>query len=347
MAVPVQAHALLSRESGRPVGNVRQRRIAIVFATLAPCALFLAQGTTALLAGTFLPLDATVVEQARTRRPRGAGAGDVGTRADATNILRRNIFDSRTGDLLAVATEEEPAEEEEVAIDPDAPPPPCEGAIRLVGSLVNTRYPEWSFAAITGPAGKALLYRAGMSIEGRQLLAIGPRMVFLRPSDGRVCSLAMFDPNANPSGGPQPTTSRGAVVRLAGERPAEEEDEGAIRTSELEQGINRVSDTEFTVARSLVDKLLENQAELMRTARIIPHQENGRTVGVKLYGIRRNSLLGRLGLQNGDMLRTINGYDMTSPDSALEAYSRLRGANHLTVSIVRRGQAMNIDYSIQ
>ena len=85
----------------------------------------------------------------------------------------------------------------------------------------------------------------------------------------------------------------------------------------------------------------------MRTARIIPHEENGRTVGVKLYGIRRNSLLGRLGLQNGDMLRTINGYDMTSPDSALEAYSRLRGANNLSVNVVRRGNPMALEYNIQ
>ena len=57
-----------------------------------------------------------------------------------------------------------------------------------------------------------------------------------------------------------------------------------------------MSDTNYTVTRGLVDRLLANQAELMRTARIIPHEEGGRTVGVKLYGIRRNSLLGRLGL---------------------------------------------------
>ena len=47
------------------------------------------------------------------------------------------------------------------------------------------------------------------------------------------------------------------------------------------------------------------------------------------------------------MLRTINGYDMSSPDSALEAYARLREANNLTLSVVRRGQAMTIDYNIQ
>ena len=115
---------------------------------------------------------------------------------------------------------------------------------------------------------------------------------------------------------------------------------------ELNEALNRF-DTNFRVTRGLVDQVLANQAKLMRTARVIPHEENGRVVGVKLYGIRRNSLLGRLGVQNGDMLRTINGFDMSSPDSALEAYARLREADNLTLSVVRRGQPMTIDYNIQ
>lgn len=317
----------------------------IVFATLGLSSLFLAQGTTALLAGALLDLDPAIAE-ARTA-PRGAGVATPGNeQVDPTNILRRNIFDSETGDLTIVHAEPEGEEEEQVVIDPNAPPPPCEGSVRLVGALVNSRHPQWSFAAITGAAGKALLYRPGGMVDGRELLAIGSSLVFMKPSGGGVCSLAMFDPGQPEPTRPNvqsPSTPR-AVVRR-GQR--EDEDEEGISSSEMEEGISRVSDTEFNVSRGLVDQLLENQAELMRTARIIPHQEGGRTVGVKLYGIRRNSLLGQLGLQNGDMLRTINGYDMTSPDSALEAYSRLRGANNLTVAVVRRGQAMNIDYNIQ
>ena len=115
----------------------------------------------------------------------------------------------------------------------------------------------------------------------------------------------------------------------------------------MEAGINRVSDTSFNVQRTFVDQILAHQGELMRTARIIPHEQGGRVVGVKMYGIRRSSLLGKLGLQNGDMLRTINGFDMGSPDSALEAYARLRNADHLSLQVVRRGQPTTIDYSIQ
>jgi hypothetical protein len=39
-----------------------------------------------------------------------------------------------------------------------------------------------------------------------------------------------------------------------------------------------------------------------------------------LFGIRPDTLLGTLGLENGDRLQTINGFDMASPEKALEAY---------------------------
>ncbi|MGH7330753.1 MAG: type II secretion system protein GspC, partial [Polyangiaceae bacterium] len=115
----------------------------------------------------------------------------------------------------------------------------------------------------------------------------------------------------------------------------------------IAKGIQRVSATEFNIDRSVVDKILENQAELMKQARIVPEQENGKLVGIRLFGVRQDTLLGTLGMENGDRLQTINGFDMTSPEKALEAYARLRTADHLTVSVNRKGANMNLDYNIK
>ena len=111
--------------------------------------------------------------------------------------------------------------------------------------------------------------------------------------------------------------------------------------------IQKISDTEFNVDRAVVDKILENQAELMRSARIVPEQKDGKVVGIRLFGIRPDTLLGTLGLQNGDRLETINGFNMASPEKALEAYARLRTASNLNVKVNRRGQTMSIDYRIK
>jgi general secretion pathway protein C len=86
----------------------------------------------------------------------------------------------------------------------------------------------------------------------------------------------------------------------------------------------------------------------MRTARIVPEKgADGKTVGIRLFGVRPNTLLGTLGLQNGDRLETINGFEMASPEKALEAYARLRTANKLAIKITRRGQPVTLDFNIK
>ena len=309
-----------------------------MFSTLGLIGLLVAQGSTRMIAASFLPLDPGNVEPLGTVRPTPP------TEVDPIPILRRNIFDHETGRLdideppPVAEVEAEPEEE----LDPNAPPPACDGSMRLVGAFIRVRREEDSFAAITSSTGEALLYQTGMQIDGREVVAVQRNRVILRPSGGSLCSLTMFaeEPRVATAARVAPPTARPVAVR-PGKAP------GAMDQAELDRGITRVNERQYTIQRSLVDRLLSNQAALMRTARVIPHEEGGRTVGVKLYGIRRSSLLGRLGIQNGDMLRTINGYDMTAPDSALEAYARLRTADRITINLQRRGSDQTIDYQIR
>ncbi len=113
----------------------------------------------------------------------------------------------------------------------------------------------------------------------------------------------MFTPPRPPADGAR-CRAVGSSRRAAGRR---------VPDPTIKKGIRRVSATEFNVDRGVVDKILENQAELMRQARIVPEQENGKIVGIRLFGVRPDTLLGVLGMENGDRLQTINGFDMTSP----------------------------------
>ena len=320
--------------------QAKRVRILIVMGTIGLCAFFLAQGTTNLLALKLMPLKPPALSAsadkptARENLPKGEIPPDM--RA----ILGRNIFDPQTGSLWPPKEPETTptaaaAEQAAAATLADGQmPPPCEGSVRLVAAIYSSRNEAWSFASLALASGSPLLYRPGASVEGKTVDSIYPEAVFLKNPSGVLCSLTMFkSPNAPPPKPAAPAVAEAPAAPASGE-------------AELDQGIKQVSDTKYTVRRNLVDKLLQNQAELMRSARVVPHEENGRVVGVKLYGIRKSSLLGKLGLQNGDMLRTINGFDMGSPDSALEAYAKLRSASNLSLAVVRRGNAVTMEYNI-
>lgn len=308
--------------------------------TLALCAFFLAQGTTRVLAAELLASDPTG-EPAPLKRV-GTNTPSFERKRDPAIILRRNIFDSARGDLTAEPRPETAVGPDGEALaewDPSQPAPTCNNKLRLVGSVMIPGYPEWSYAAIAGRTdGKTMLYREGSSIDNSLVLAVRSSRVVVSGSGG-ACELLMFGEEesgavSKPAAKPKPT------------KPISGRNAG-LTDEELDEGIEKISDTKYVIQRSLVDKALANQGSLMKTARVIPHDENGRVVGVKLYGIRRTSLLGRLGVRNGDMLRTINGFDMTSPDTALQAYSVLRTANKLTLAVKRQNNEMTIEYNIE
>ena len=80
--------------------------------------------------------------------------------------------------------------------------------------------------------------------------------------------------------------------------------------------------------------------------RVVPEQRDGKLIGVRLFGIRPSSVLGSLGLRNGDRLESINGFAIASPEKALQAYAQLRNSSHLRVLLTRVGKPLELDLNI-
>lgn len=115
----------------------------------------------------------------------------------------------------------------------------------------------------------------------------------------------------------------------------------------VDEGVNKLSDTEFEIDKKVVDKILENPMSVARGARIVPSIKNGKANGFKLYAIRPSSVYAKIGLMNGDTIHSINGFELTSPDKALEVYTKVRSASSLAVNATRRGKPISLNYSIK
>lgn len=111
-------------------------------------------------------------------------------------------------------------------------------------------------------------------------------------------------------------------------------------------GVVRLSGTEYKVERLEVDRVLGNLNEVATQARIVPSFKNGKANGFKLFSIKPGSIYSKIGLQNGDVIQKINGYDMNSPDRALEIYTKLRDATSLTIELNRGSSTQTMNYAI-
>jgi general secretion pathway protein C len=117
--------------------------------------------------------------------------------------------------------------------------------------------------------------------------------------------------------------------------------------SSIDNGIKKIDDSNYEIDKSLVEKVLLNPMAVAKGARVVPSMKNGKPDGFKLYAIRPASAFAKLGLSNGDTLQSINGFELTSADKALEVYTKLREATSLEVEVTRRGKPVTLKYSIK
>ena len=316
-------------------------RNGIVLTTLALCAFFIAQGATALLSAKVLEPDAEAVSSIPTRR--AAAMARSRPLHDPSIILRRNIFNSALGDLSAVPVEdaelpmaEMPGEEVEV---------PCTNAMRLIGTVVLPGELEQSLAAIVGTDKKAGLHRGGAEVEGSRIRSIQSDSVILQTKAG-FCRLAMFEVAGAPQRPVRKAAPRPGKDAKSARRPDADRNAG-LNQEELDQGIEKVNDTNYNISRAMLNKVLDNAGRLIGIAAVAPKMEGGRSVGMEIRGVRPNTLLTKLGIQNGDILESVNGAPLTSTDAALGAYTTLRTGDKFNLSIRRGGTSMIINYNLQ
>jgi general secretion pathway protein C len=262
----------------------------------------------------------------------------------AEPILARNAFDSVTGPIRPKPIVEGDTKAPAPDLSDPLSVPACDGVKALI--ITESNDPVWSLAALQAPGETApKMRRVGDDVAGKRVAYIGfnPRhqspSVWLE-SGSALCQTMLFAsavPVASPAVSAPPAPGTTDSTRRGPPKIS----------SEIASKIQKVNDSEFHVDRAVVEKILSDQGELMKSARVVPDTQDGKVVGVRLFGIRPDTLLGTLGIQNGDRLETINGFDMASPEKALEAYMRLRTADGLKVQVNRRGTPMIIDYKIK
>jgi general secretion pathway protein C len=285
-----------------------------------------------------------------TFAPMPKAAGKALTLPQVEPILARNPFDSETGCLNCAPETPVAEEEKKLTFDDPLTVPACPGVTVFI--VTESDDPLWSFAAVQGQGDQGpKLRRVGDPIGDMKVAYIGYNPASAQPTiwleGSTLCQAPLFSESEKTK--PEPGAAAPAEGEPAKEPAADEGSKGggSAIDPEIKSKIKQISETEFEIDRSAVEKILEDQAQLMRSARIVPEQKDGKTIGVRLFGVRPETLLGTLGLKNGDRLEQINGYDMGSPEKALEAYARLRTAENLKIKLNRRGQSTTIDFKIK
>ena len=200
----------------------------------------------------------------------------------------------------------------------------------LHGTLVGTAIadpPQYSLVQLTNPdLNETQVYAIGDKYQGARIYRVEKERVLIDNNgvNEYIDNSAAAPPNLGVSPVPPPPGQPGGG-----------------------EGVRQVSDNQYVVAKSEINNALTNLSDLATKARIVPSFKNGVANGFKLFSIVPDSLYAKIGVQNGDVIRRINGYEMNSPDKALEIYQKLRDASRIEIELERRGETIRKTYSIE
>jgi general secretion pathway protein C len=113
----------------------------------------------------------------------------------------------------------------------------------------------------------------------------------------------------------------------------------SIRTSEPLPPPTAV--TTSSLDRQEIDAAMPEYMQFMRTVRIRPHFEGGQPGGFMIYNIDPGSIFSKMGLENGDVIRAVNGEPIKTTQQALAFYNGLKTGRSVAVD-VQRGESARV-----
>lgn len=221
-------------------------------------------------------------------------------------------------------------------IDENAAPVRTTLRVKLLGTLVSENMPQWSVASIQDIVTlKTNTYMIGDLIQGAEIKEIERLRVIIINNNRREFI------DGTPGDGSMPPPVAAPVISA---KPVDGNPPPSVA---LGAGVKQISDNDYEIPRAEIDKTLANLNDVAMQARIVPAFKDGVAQGFKLFSIRPDSIYSKIGIQNGDVIKRINGFDLNSPEKALEIYSKLKESSRIDIEVERNGAAVRKTYNVK
>jgi len=112
-------------------------------------------------------------------------------------------------------------------------------------------------------------------------------------------------------------------------------------------GLASAQPTNIKMNKIRLQQQLQNFPVLMTQAKAVPHFVNGKPSGFAITQIAPGSLYQQAGLQNGDIVLSVNGKQITGAKQAMNMYQTLKSTAAIDLELIRDGQIRQVHYDIR
>jgi len=100
------------------------------------------------------------------------------------------------------------------------------------------------------------------------------------------------------------------------------------------------------IERSLLNHYAENMDDIYKNIGISEIKRGNDLAGFKINFVKRGSPFAKLGIRRNDVIKSINGKEITSYNAAFGVYKNLKDIDNLSIVIVRENEEMELEYEI-
>ena len=119
------------------------------------------------------------------------------------------------------------------------------------------------------------------------------------------------------------------------------------RLNEVTPAIVSVSSDRIVVSKNGLLNESDNILTSLRNIKIRPYYESEKVSGMMVEGIPESSIIAQAGLQNKDVVKTVNNQRIDSYQKALQVFTKAKNQSEIEVSLLRDGQIKNLSYRIE
>ena len=91
---------------------------------------------------------------------------------------------------------------------------------------------------------------------------------------------------------------------------------------------------------------LTNATSIMKEVRIRPYFAIGKAAGIRIDRIKQKSVIKKMGLKDGDVIKGINGFGVMSPTKVFEAYRKYKNNSLIELQLLREDEPVTLTYNI-
>jgi len=268
--------------------------------------------------------DLMLPNQTPPARPKKTLSDNAVSRGAFNTVISRNIFssDGVIPDPLFAKGQDPNNIKENEPIQSQLP-------LNLVGTLVHSN-PEKSIAAIEVKGKNQILsYSPKRNIDNlATLVRVERQRIIFRNLNSNVLEFIEMKPFGSNK------VAFGATVPVA----------TGTGTGE----VKNLGDNKFAIKRSDLQKYLNDLSSILMQARAVPAKDRvtGEVIGYRIVDFQPNSIFTQLGIQRMDLIKSVNGEPVDTPQKAMELFNLFKNSDNIKMSVERGGRIETMDYSV-